>query len=76
MNRPGSVTIRLDQAGEGYRRVVEDTGIGLPAGFDPAASTGLGMRLVDSFVENLAGQLTVDTRFAGTGARFTLTFPK
>jgi two-component sensor histidine kinase len=75
-NRPGNVTIRLTQTGEGYRLVVEDTGIGLPAGFDPAASAGLGMRLVDSFVQNLEGQLTVDTRTAGEGARFTLTFPR
>jgi two-component sensor histidine kinase len=75
-NRPGSVTIRLTETGESYRLVVEDTGVGLPAGFDPAASAGLGMRLVDSFVQNLEGRLAFDTRTAGEGTRWVLTFPK
>jgi two-component sensor histidine kinase len=74
--RPGSVTIRLSETAEGYRLVVEDTGMGLPADFDPSASSGLGMRLVGNFVQNLAGTLTVEARITGAGSRFTVTFPK
>jgi two-component sensor histidine kinase len=75
-DRPGSVTIRLLELAQNYRLVVEDTGIGLPAGFDRSASAGLGMRLVESFVQNLEGALVVEARTTGIGARFTVTFPK
>jgi two-component sensor histidine kinase len=74
--RPGSVTIRLSETAEGYRLVVEVLEWGLPADFDPSASSGLGMRLVNNFVQNLAGTLTVSVRTTGRGTSFTATFPK
>jgi two-component sensor histidine kinase len=70
------VTLRLVELAQNYRLVVEDTGVGLPASFDPSASTGLGMRLVDSFVQNLEGTMTTEARIDGAGARFIVSFPK
>lgn len=74
--RPGTVRVELGATAQGYRLVVEDTGAGLPPGFDPATSRGLGMRLVGSFVENLAGTLSVEAGRMGIGARFTASFPR
>jgi two-component sensor histidine kinase len=53
--------------------VVGDDGPGLPAGFDPAQSRGLGMRLIVSLVAQLHG--TLDARNAGGGARFAVRCP-
>jgi two-component sensor histidine kinase len=53
--------------------VVGDDGPGLPEGFDPAQSRGLGMRLIVSLVAQLDG--TLDARNAGGGARFAVRCP-
>lgn len=51
---------------------VSDDGKGLPAGFDPALPTGLGMRIVTALVR----QLRADLDFASTpqGATFAISF--
>jgi two-component sensor histidine kinase len=52
---------------------VRDEGIGLPAGFDPGKSSGLGMRLVSAFARQLGGALDVKARQPGT--EFLVHFP-
>jgi two-component sensor histidine kinase len=46
---------------------VEDDGPGLPAGFDLEHSSGLGMRIVGSLVQQLGGTITAHN---GSGAQF------
>ncbi|HWL69234.1 MAG TPA: histidine kinase dimerization/phosphoacceptor domain -containing protein [Geminicoccus sp.] len=69
--RPGQRTrIRLDcrQEDGGLRLAISDNGPGLPEGFDPARSRGLGLRLVRSLVQQLDG--TLETDRPKDGARF------
>jgi two-component sensor histidine kinase len=63
-NKPGNINIRFSNAG-GYRLVVEDNGIGLPKNVEPGNSTSFGMQLIDVFVKQLNGKLSID-RAKGT----------
>lgn len=55
---------------------VTDNGIGLPKGFDPSASDGLGMKLVVALTSRLSGRLDIGRNArSGRGARFTLSVP-
>jgi two-component sensor histidine kinase len=54
---------------------IADEGPGLPAGFDAAESRGLGMKVITSLVAVLKGRWNADGK-AGTGAVFSITFPK
>jgi two-component sensor histidine kinase len=74
--RPGRVTVCLTETADGYRLMIKDSGVGLPPDFDPDGATGLGMRLVNSFVQNLNGMLTVDARSDDAGTALVVTFPK
>lgn len=56
----GTVTLRLFRGGEDLVLVVEDEGPGFPPGFDPASSTGLGMRVATTMTRQAGGQLQVD----------------
>lgn len=56
----GSVTVSFARAGALLRLSVTDRGQGLPDGFAPAASSGLGMRLVLALVRQLDGALHVE----------------
>jgi two-component sensor histidine kinase len=58
----------------GYALSVSDAGPGVPEGFDPAKSKGLGMKIVLSFVKLIDGQLLIDRGEKGQGARFTVRF--
>jgi len=51
---------------------VEDEGTGLPQGFDPEQSSGLGMKLVTSLARQLGGTFAID---GIGGARASLVFP-
>ncbi|MEI8081152.1 MAG: ATP-binding protein, partial [Actinomycetes bacterium] len=56
---PGDVTLRLRRTGRRVIAEVSDDGVGLPPGFDPAESTGLGLRIVRALVaEELSGAVT------------------
>ena len=69
----GVITVRLDALEDGRQRLtVADDGIGLPAGFEPGASTGVGVRLLQCFVQQLEGTLA---REGPPGTRFVVTFP-
>ncbi|MCJ2080051.1 sensor histidine kinase [Methylobacterium sp. J-090] len=65
------VTAQADPEG-GLRLTVCDDGVGLPEGFDPAASrsASLGMRIVNSLARQLGGPLAVATD--RPGAHFSL----
>jgi two-component system, sensor histidine kinase PdtaS len=71
----GHISVRFETAPQGrYALSVLDDGPGLPAGFEPARSKGLGMKIVLSLVKQLGGELRVGTGDAGRGACFTVAF--
>ncbi len=53
---------------------VVDEGPGLPDGFDPADSKGLGMQIVQALVKEIGGELRFFAGNNGRGTRVTLTF--
>jgi two-component system, sensor histidine kinase PdtaS len=53
---------------------VLDDGPGLPAGFDPAKSKGLGMKIVLSLVKQVGGELHILRGDNGRGAHLRITF--
>lgn len=67
------VHVAFGRGDPGLRLLVRDHGPGLPPGFDPAKSNGLGMRLVRTLGRSLRGKLTVAD--AKPGACFSLAFP-
>jgi two-component sensor histidine kinase len=72
----GSIWVRvsLQTDKEAIMISVRDEGVGLPLGFDPAASKRLGTRLVNALSKQLGGELTRQS--APTGANFTLDIPR
>jgi two-component sensor histidine kinase len=71
----GQIDVRLDATSGGhYQLSVSNEGAKLPEGFDPAASKGLGMRIIRSFIQRIGGELCFGTSAANTGATFTVTF--
>ncbi|MDP3690660.1 sensor histidine kinase [Bradyrhizobium sp.] len=72
----GRIAIRLEAAPKhGYVLSVANDGPALPEGFDPAASNGLGMKIIQSFVRQINGELRIGRAEDGSGARFTVLFP-
>lgn len=59
----------------GYALSVSNDGPALPEGFDPGASKGLGMRIIQAFARQIGGALRVGRDNDGQGARFTVLFP-
>lgn len=71
----GSITVRLEQNPEkGYALSVSNAGAALPEGFDPDTRRGLGMRIVQSFVKRIGGELRIGRGDNNKGARFTVLF--
>ncbi|MGZ5870685.1 MAG: sensor histidine kinase [Bradyrhizobium sp.] len=71
----GRIAIRLQpDPAHGYALSVSNDGPPLPAGFDPAASKGLGMRIIQSFARQIGGELRIGRGDDGQGARFTVLF--
>jgi two-component sensor histidine kinase/putative methionine-R-sulfoxide reductase with GAF domain len=70
----GKITVRGDRL-DGLARVeVANDGVGVPDGFDPAESRGLGMRIVQRLVtSDLHGTFSI--RSGETGTVATMTFP-
>ncbi|NQE61089.1 sensor histidine kinase [Caulobacter sp. RHG1] len=52
----GRVLVDLDQSGETHVLTVRDDGAGPPAGFDPATSKSLGLRIVRAMAQQLGGR--------------------
>jgi two-component sensor histidine kinase len=73
----GRIAIRLHPDPEygGYALSVSNGGQPLPEAFDPGASKGLGMRIIQSFARQIGGELRIGRGDDGQGARFTVLFP-
>jgi two-component sensor histidine kinase len=70
-----NIIVRLEtDPALGHLLSVVDDGPGLPAGFDPAASKGLGMKIISSLVKQISGNLQIASGENGCGARFTVSF--
>jgi two-component sensor histidine kinase len=71
----GSIWVRVSfqRDKEAIAISVRDEGVGLPPGFDPAASKRLGTRLVNALSKQLGGELTQPP--APIGTNFTLQIP-
>jgi len=71
----GGIAVKLEAVPENrYALSVTNKGPPLQEGFDPAASTGLGMRIVRAFVAQLGGELRIDRGERHEGVRFTVLF--
>ena len=72
----GRIAITLAQDPQyGYALSVCNDGAALPEGFDPGASKGLGMKIIQSFTRQIGGELRIGRGDDGHGARFTVLFP-
>jgi two-component sensor histidine kinase len=70
-----NITVRLETSSTiGHSLSVWDDGPGLPAGFDPASSKGLGMKIIRSLVKQVGGELQIAPGKNGRGACFRVTF--
>lgn len=72
-SRPGRLTIRLG-ANDHHtlRLVVQDDGIGLPAGLQWDTASTLGLKIIRALTTQIDGRLTVSN---GSGAEVTILFP-
>ncbi len=71
----GRITLSLERnPKKGYLLSVSNDGPGLPEGFDPAGSKGLGMKIIRSFVEQIGGELRISRGDGNQGTRFTVLF--
>ena len=68
------VEVAFHEAGGGYSLCVTDDGPGLPQGFDPGQSKGLGMRVISALVRQLGGEIAHSGGLEGRGACFTARF--
>ncbi|MDB5579421.1 MAG: hypothetical protein JWR80_4597 [Bradyrhizobium sp.] len=53
-----------------HELTVCDEGEGLPADFDPKSASGLGMKVLDTLVKQLRGEMTAEPNPAGRGSCF------
>jgi two-component sensor histidine kinase len=63
--RAGTVSVSLlrlpDLQPAMYQLLIQDDGVGLPEGFDPARSRSLGMTLLHGFSRQIGGQLLIES---------------
>ncbi|NNC48171.1 MAG: GAF domain-containing protein [Sphingomonas sp.] len=69
----GEIFIGLDDEGEHIALRIKDNGVGLPEGFDPAQSDGLGMKIVTSLLRQVRGTLSLPQN--PKGAQFDIKIP-
>ena len=65
-NGYGELRVELSRRDDNLIIGVADNGIGLPGGFDPARSDGLGMKIVTSLVRQVGGELQLHAGSPGT----------
>jgi two-component system, sensor histidine kinase PdtaS len=71
----GRVTVRLETTlGQRHALSISDDGPGLPEGFNPAATHGLGMKITSALVKQIGGELQIAKGDNGQGTRFTVLF--
>lgn len=72
----GQIVVRFEETSSAMHRLtVANSGERLPAGFNPARTTGLGMKVVVALARQLGGTLEFGTQENGTGANFWIDFP-
>ena len=69
--RTGAIEVEFSGDSASWRLCVMDDGLGLPAGFDPAKSKGVGLRVVSALVKRLDAKLSFENR--KSGSLFTVT---
>jgi two-component sensor histidine kinase len=69
-DRQGTISISGGYEGDHIVLVVRDNGIGIPADIDWKNTTSLGMRLVNSLIDQVDGTITLDREI---GTTFTVT---
>jgi two-component system, sensor histidine kinase PdtaS len=69
----GRIAVRIEGGPSTAVSVVDD-GPGLPAGFDPTQSKGLGMKIVLSLVKQIGGELQFSSGDNGRGTRASVVF--
>jgi len=71
----GKITVRLQTMPNGDCALsVSDNGPGLPTAFDPAATPGLGMKIIAALVRQIRGELKFGAGDQGEGTRFSVAF--
>jgi two-component sensor histidine kinase len=71
----GKIAISLQTAPNGECSLaVSDDGEGLPETFDPAATRGMGMKIITALVRQIHGKFHFGIGNGGHGARFSVTF--
>jgi two-component system, sensor histidine kinase PdtaS len=71
----GHVTVRIDAVSATDRSLsVIDDGPGLPAGFQPSDSKGLGMKIILSLVKQIGGRFEISPGENGRGTNFKIGF--
>jgi len=74
--RSGTVEVSAKNTGAGLEVRVTDDGVGLPDGFDPDATSSLGLSIVRTLVSELGGTLLIGPRAEGPGTVVELAFPQ
>ena len=64
--RPGTITLSLKKSPGGAILEVRDDGVGLPPGFDPAKSRGMGLSLVRNLLIQIDGNFRMESETGGT----------
>lgn len=72
--RQGQITAVLHYAQSSGELVIQDDGVGLPAGFNPGEGGGLGLKILAVFADQMRGQLFVQGS-PDQGAEIKLRFP-
>jgi two-component sensor histidine kinase len=70
----GKITVRLESTPEGHSISVFDDGPGLPEGYTPSGHQGLGMKIIQSLVKQIGGELHTGRGDHNSGARFSVLF--
>jgi two-component sensor histidine kinase len=68
----GNIRVGLSALDSDIILSISDDGVGLPSGYDPAASDGLGFKLVTMLTAQLGGTFSWDS---GEGTRFRISIP-
>ena len=64
--RDGKISISLKRTEAGALLEVRDNGCGLPPGFDPEGSSGMGLKLVKGLADQIAARFTMEGGPGGT----------
>ena len=62
----GRIEVRFETAAAGWKLVVRDDGVGMPAEPGAPKDGGLGQKLIDGFVRQARGKASVETGPEGT----------